>query len=110
MSNGRINWLESWLPMNFEFLNPRGVRRKKDHVEIIVRAHLHKMDEQDRENPNVKHSIEFEWDKISDPDVEPEMYVVRAFLNPPAVRTNGGGAGGLKPTPPPQPPPPPIDP
>lgn len=110
MSNGnRINWLETWLPINFEFLNPRGVRRKKDHVEIIVRGYLHQADEKDKTNPNAKHSIEFEWDKVTGPDEEPEMYVVKAFLDPEPVRTNGGG-GGLSPSSPPQPPPPPINP
>ncbi len=110
MSNGnKINWLEDWVRINFEFLNPRGVRRKKDHVELIVRGHLHAVDEADKEHPNIKHAIEFDWEKVSDPDVEPEMYVVKAFLTPDPVRRNGGGSN-LVPTPPPQPPPPPINP
>ena len=108
MSDDRINWLRTWVVIDFQNLNAQGVRKKKDHVELLVRGHLHLMDEQDRANPNAKHLIEFDWDKVSEPG-EPELYRVRAFLTPEPVETNGGGAN-LTPTPPPQPPPPPIDP
>ena len=47
MSDDGINWLRTWVVMEVQNLNAEGCRREKDRVELLVRGHLHKMDEEE---------------------------------------------------------------